>query len=109
MSKLEHYKQRTQAAVMKNRDTIRSVVSTGELFLGATVGGYVAAQYPTIAKVPTDAGAGIALLAAGLALHQRDLTAFGVGLLAGYLHDMGAALAVEMPMSSSTTPLSAVP
>ena len=103
MSKLETYKARTAQAVMKNRDTIRGVVSVGEIFLGATAGGYVAAQYPTVARVPTDAGAGIALLAGGLALKQRDMTAFGIGLLAGYLHDMGAALAVDMPMSAKAT------
>jgi len=102
MSKLEAYKQRTATAVMKNRDTIRGIVSTGELLLGATAGGYVAEQWPTMAGVPTDAGAGIALVAGGLALKQKDMTAIGLGLLAGYLHDVGAQLAREMPATGKS-------
>lgn len=99
MSKLDLYKQRAATAVMKQRDTVRTVVTSGEIILGATAGGYVAAQFPTVAGVPTDAGVGIACLAAGMALKQRDLTAIGLGMLAGYAHDMGAQLANSYPMS----------
>ncbi|MEY4004419.1 MAG: hypothetical protein RLZZ221_515 [Verrucomicrobiota bacterium] len=98
MSKLDLYKQRAASAVMKQRETVRGVVTSGEIILGATAGGYVAAQFPTIAGVPTDAGVGIACLAAGLAMKQRDLTAVGLGMLAGYAHDMGAQLAQSYPV-----------
>ena len=98
MSKYELMKAKAANAVMKQRDTVRTVVTGGEVLLGATAGGYIAAQFPTVAGVPTDAGAGIALLAGGLAMKQRDMTALGVGMLAGYLHDVGAQLAQSYPV-----------
>jgi hypothetical protein len=99
LSKLEHYKQKTAQALVKNRDTMRGVVSSVEVIAGAAAGGYLAATYPTIAKVPSDAGLGIALVVGGMSLKQKDLTAIGLGMLAGYAHDMGA----QMALGKSTT------
>lgn len=97
-TKLDLYRQRAARAVADRRESVRQVVTTGETLLGATAGGYIAAQYPTIAGVPSDAGIGIAAVAAGLAMEQRDLTAIGIGMLAGYLHDVGASLAASYPV-----------
>lgn len=93
MSKLEHYKARTAHALMKNRESARMTVNAAEIVVGSFVGGYVAQTYPSIGGIPTDAGAGIALVAAGLAMRQRDMTALGLGMLAGYAHDKGAEMA----------------
>lgn len=98
MSKYDLMKQRAANAVMKQRETVRSVVTGGELLLGATAGGYIAAQFPTVAGVPTDAAIGIGSLCAGVAMKQRDLSAIGLGMLAGYLHDVGAQLAATYPV-----------
>jgi hypothetical protein len=100
MSKIEEYRNRAAMAVAKNRESVRGVVTTGELFIGATAGGYLAQTWPTMAGIPSDAGLGIALLAGGIGMKQRDMKAIGIGLIAGYLHDVGAQLAREMPISS---------
>jgi hypothetical protein len=101
MSALEAYRQRAASAVAKQRDTVRAIIVTGEVLLGATAGGYIAQQYPTVAGVPTDAGLGIASLVAGLSMKQKDLTAIGLGMLAGYLHDVGAQLAEQYPLRAA--------
>lgn len=102
MGKLEHYKAKTANALVKNRDVMRGVVSSVEVIAGAAAGGYLAASYPTIAKVPSDAGLGIAFLVGGMSLKQKDLTALGLGMLAGYAHDMGAQMAVSSSKTSTT-------
>jgi len=102
MGKLEHYKAKTANALVKNRDVMRGVVSSVEVIAGAAAGGYLAASYPTIAKVPSDAGLGIAFLVGGMSLKQKDLTALGLGMLAGYAHDMGAQMAVSTTKTSTT-------
>jgi hypothetical protein len=103
LGKLEHYKAKTANALVKNRDVMRGVVSSVEVIAGAAAGGYLAASYPTIAKVPSDAGLGIAFLVGGMSLKQKDLTALGLGMLAGYAHDMGAQMAVTNSTKTSAT------
>lgn len=93
MSKLEHYKARTAHAIARNRESARMTVNAAEIVIGAGLGGFVVEKYPDIAGIPTDAGAGIALVAAGMAMKQRDMTALGLGMLAGYAHDKGAEMA----------------
>jgi hypothetical protein len=94
-------RQKAAKAVMAQRETVRQTVTTGEILLGAATGGYVSAQFPTVAGVPTDAAVGIAALAAGLGMRQRDLTAIGVGMLAGYLHEVGRGLATQYPVTGT--------
>ena len=51
---------------------IRQLVShaAAEIVIGAGLGGFVVEKYPDIAGIPTDAGAGIALVAAGMAMRH---------------------------------------
>lgn len=101
MSKYELMKQRASVAVMRQRETVRNTVVVGEILLGSAASGYVAQAMPTVAGVPTDAGLGIAFLAAGLAMKQKDLTGLGVGMLAGYARDLGSQLHSSYPMGNA--------
>lgn len=92
-TKIAKYQSRALEAVRQRRDTVRSVVSTGEIILGAGVGGYATEMMPEIAGIPTDAAFGLVLLGVGMGMSQRDLTAFGTGMLAGWAHTKGRALA----------------
>lgn len=94
-TKIAKYQSRALEAVRQRRDTVRSVVSTGEIILGAGVGGYAVEMMPDIAGIPTDAGLGILLLGVGMGMSQRDLTAIGTGMLAGWAHTKGRALATS--------------
>lgn len=98
MSKFEMMRARATNAVMAQRKTVRDVVTAGEVLGGAFAGGYLAQSVPTVAGVPSDAAAGIVLLTGGFALKQKDATALGLGMLAGYLHDIGAQTAQNHPI-----------
>ena len=89
---LERYKARAARAYEDKKQTVRAVVSSIEIVGGAGVSGYVTAIRPDIAGIPTDAGIGIALLASGMALESADMTATGIGFLAGYARDQGTKL-----------------
>ena len=95
LAKVERYKKQAAAAYAEKQATVRAVVSSAEIILGATVSGYVSERFPTVAGIPTDAGLGIASLVGGIALEQEDLTALGLGMLAGYGRDMGRQVAQE--------------
>lgn len=105
MSKYELMKQRAASAVMKQRETVRNTVVVTEILIGSAASGYVAQAMPTVAGVPTDAGLGIAFLAAGVAMKQRDLTGLGIGMLAGYARDLGAGLHDSYPLGGSAAPV----
>lgn len=95
MGKLQAYKSRAIDAVKRNRQSVRTTVSVAEIVIGAGVGGYVAEMKPDIGGIPTDAGVGLVLLGVGYGMKQTDLSALGVGMLAGYVHDQGRKLAVS--------------
>lgn len=92
-SKIAKYQSKALEAVRSRRQTIRNVVSTGEILLGAAAGGYVAQTMPKIGGIPTDAGVGLVLLGVGMGMSQPDMTALGTGMLAGYAHQAGRELA----------------
>jgi hypothetical protein len=92
-TKMQKYQSRALEAVRQRRDTVRNVVSTAEIILGAGVGGYVSQTMPDIGGVPSDAGIGLVLVGVGMGMSQRDLTALGTGMLAGYAHTQGRAIA----------------
>lgn len=100
MNQLEKVKHRTQVAVMNNRAAIRRTVDAGEVLAGSFAGGYIAGQYPTVAGVPTDAGLGLVMLTTGIALKQRDMTALGLGMMSGYVHNLGREVAATSPIMS---------
>lgn len=96
MSKIQKYKSRALAAVQGRRETVRTTVSVVEIGAGAFLGGYIAETMPQgIAGVPADAGIGLIALGVGVGMSQRDLSALGVGMLAGYLHGQGRNMAVK--------------
>jgi len=98
VSKLATYKSRALAAVQSRRETVRTTVSVVEVGAGAFLGGYIAETMPGgIAGVPADAGIGLIALGVGGGMNQRDLSALGVGMLAGYLHGQGRAMASKAP------------
>ena len=103
MSKLAEYRSRVGAQLARQREGAKNIVRDVEVIGGAALGGYVAAQKPDIAGVPTDAGLGIALIVGGYAMKQRDMKAVGLGMLAGYAYGWGASMAISNPL-----PLSAV-
>jgi hypothetical protein len=94
MGKMQRYKSAAMDAVKKNRQSVRTTVSVAEIVIGAGVGGYVSEMKPNIGGIPTDAGVGLVLLGVGYGMKQSDLSAIGVGMLAGYVHDQGRKLAV---------------
>lgn len=94
MSKIAKYKSKALAAVQSRRETVRTTVSVVEIGAGAFLGGYLAETMPQgIAGVPADAGVGLIALGVGVGMGQRDLSALGVGMLSGYLHQQGRAMA----------------
>jgi len=96
MSKLAQYKSRALAAVQSRRETVRTTVSVVEVGAGAFLGGYIAETMPQgIAGIPADAGVGLIALGVGMGMNQRDLSALGVGMLSGYLHQQGRAMAAK--------------
>lgn len=96
MSKLAQYKSRALAAVQSRRETVRTTVSVVEVGAGAFLGGYIAETMPSgIAGIPADAGVGLIALGVGMGMNQRDLSALGVGMLSGYLHQQGRAMAAK--------------
>lgn len=96
MSKIQKYKSRALAAVQGRRETVRTTVSVVEIGAGAFLGGYIAETMPQgIAGVPADAGIGLIALGVGVGMSQRDLSALGVGMLAGYLHGQGRNMATK--------------
>lgn len=102
MSKIEEYKARMGASLTRQRDAAKGVVRDIEVLGGAALGGYIAAQKPDVGGIPTDAGLGIALIAGGYAMKQKDMKAVGLGLLAGYAHDWGVGMAASNPIPFST-------
>jgi hypothetical protein len=96
MSKLAQYKSRALAAVQSRRETVRTTVSVVEVGAGAFLGGYIAETMPQgIAGIPADAGVGLIALGVGMGMNQRDLSALGVGMLSGYLHQQGRSMAAK--------------
>jgi len=96
VSKMQKYKSRALAAVQGRRDTVRTTVSVVEIGAGAFLGGYIAETMPQgLAGVPADAGIGLIALGVGVGMGQRDLSALGVGMLAGYLHGQGRTMAAR--------------
>lgn len=95
MSKLARYKSRALDAVRQNRASVRTTVSAVEIVIGATASGYVAQTMPKVGGIPTDAGLGLVLLGVGWGMKQNDLSALGLGMLAGYGRDMGRDLAMR--------------
>jgi len=96
VSKIAKYKSRALQAVQGRRETVRTTVSVVEIGAGAFLGGYIAETMPEgIANVPADAGIGLIALGVGVGMGQRDLSALGVGMLAGYLHGQGKAMAAK--------------
>jgi len=94
VSKIAKYKSRALQAVQGRRETVRTTVSVVEIGAGAFLGGYIAETMPQgIASVPADAGIGLIALGVGVGMGQRDLSALGVGMLAGYLHGQGRSMA----------------
>lgn len=87
------YQSRALEAVRSRRQGVRNAVSGAEIILGAGLGGYLSASVGTVASVPVDAGAGLILLGVGFGMNQPDLSALGVGMLAGYAHGKGRAMA----------------
>lgn len=101
MSKIQKYKSRALDAVRSRRDTVRTTVSVVEIGAGAFLGGYIAETMPQgIAGVPADAGVGLIALGVGVGMGQRDLSALGVGMLSGYLHGQGRAMAATRTSST---------
>jgi len=101
MSKIAKYKSRALAAVQSRRDTVRTTVSVVEIGAGAFLGGYIAETMPQgIAGVPADAGVGLIALGVGVGMGQRDLSALGVGMLSGYLHQQGRTMAATRTPSN---------
>jgi hypothetical protein len=98
LSSIAEYKARVATSLGRQREQARMFVSGAEIVVGATAGGYLAAQWPTVGGVPTDAAVGIASLVGGIAMKQKDLTCIGLGLLAGYAHDWGANMAEANPL-----------
>jgi hypothetical protein len=92
-TKIAKYQSRALEAVRQRRDTVRTVVSSAEIILGAGIGGYVSETMPDIGGVPSDAGIGLVLVGVGMGMSQRDLTAIGTGMLAGYAHSKGREIA----------------
>jgi RecA/RadA recombinase len=92
-SKIAKYQSKALEAVRSRRQTIRSVISTGEILLGSAAGGYVSQTMPEIAGIPSDAGIGLVLLGVGMGMSQPDMTAIGTGMLAGFAHMKGRELA----------------
>ncbi len=95
MSKLARYKSRALDAVRQNRASVRTTVSAVEIVIGATASGYVSQTMPKVGGIPTDAGLGLVLLGVGWGMKQNDLSALGLGMLAGYGRDMGRDLAMR--------------
>jgi len=93
MSKLQKYKSKALEQIKKNRQGARQVVNVAEVVIGSGLGGYVAEMHPEFAGIPTDAGAGLLLAGIGYGMKQPDMTWIGVGMLAGYAHQKGRALA----------------
>jgi len=101
VSKMQKYKSKALAAVQGRRDTVRTTVSVVEIGAGAFLGGYIAETMPQgLAGVPADAGIGLIALGVGVGMGQRDLSALGVGMLAGYLHGQGRTMAARTPSST---------
>ena len=48
-----------------------------------------------IGKLAPYAGVGLIALGVGMGMNQRDLSALGVGMLSGYLHQQGRAMAAK--------------
>jgi hypothetical protein len=92
-SKIAKYQSKALEAVRSRRQTVRNVISTGEILLGAAAGGYVSETMRDIAGIPSDAGIGLVLLGVGMGMSQPDMTALGTGMLAGFAHQKGRDLA----------------
>jgi hypothetical protein len=92
MSQLAVYKSRSLAAIKENRQSVRKMVDGIEIIAGATIGGFISTKMPEVGGVPTDAAAGLVLVGVGFGMKQPDVTALGVGMLAGYAHQFGAGL-----------------
>lgn len=90
MSQLAKYKSTALAKVRENRQQVRTVVSGVEVIVGAGVGGFLSAKMPEVGGIPTDAAAGLVLIGVGYGMKQADVTALGLGMLAGYAHNFGA-------------------
>ena len=88
--KYELGRARIAREIATREDTVRGMVSTAEILGGAFFGGMLRAKMPTVAQVPIDAGLGIGLTTAGLWAGQPDMTATGIGLLAGYAGHLGS-------------------
>ena len=89
---IDRYKKKAAMAYAEKQATVRAVVSGAEIMIGAAASGYVAQKVGTVAGVPADAGAAIALVFGGMALDQEDMIALGLGMAAGYARDLGREL-----------------
>lgn len=95
MSALEVFKQRSSALakIGEARETARMTVNAAEIVLGSAASGYVSKQIGTIGGIPADAAIGLVALGVGIGMRQRDVSALGLGFLAGYARDFGASFA----------------
>ena len=102
--KYELARKRARDAYEAKKDTVRATVTAGEILAGAAASGYISQSYPTFAGIPSDAALGIGFVSGGMALGQADLTALGLGMLAGYARDFGAGMAISHQASAAPAP-----
>ena len=95
MSALEVFKSKASALskISDARETARITVNGIEIIVGAGASGYVAKTIGSVGGIPADAAIGLLALGIGMGMRQRDITALGVGFLAGYARDFGSSLA----------------
>lgn len=100
-SKLQTYRSNAMEQIRKQRSTVRAAVDGAEVLGGAALAGYLDTNFVNgIAGMPISTGTGIALVAAGIGMHQRDMTALGLGMLCGTAYKKGTEFAVSNPLPS---------
>lgn len=92
-TKIAKYQSKALEAVRARRQGVRNMVSGAEIIVGAGLGGYLAESVGDVWNIPVDAGGGLLLLGIGFGMNQPDLSALGVGMLAGYANHKGRAMA----------------
>lgn len=84
MSQLATYKSNALARIKSARNDAKMAIHGGEVIAGAAASGFIATKMENIGGVPTDAALGLVLLGIGYGMKQSDVSALGVGFLAGY-------------------------
>ena len=92
---LEQFKARSSALarVNEHRQSVRKIVDYGEMAAAASLAGALDTRAPEVMGAKPSLLLGVALLAGGAAMSQRDMMAGGVGMLLPHFYGLGQGLA----------------